>query len=859
VKSVKQQGTLFDLLGHVLAPGQIITNPIQLLTYESDASLDHRTPDGVAFPLTSGEVVRLVKWASEHQVPLVARGAGTGLSGGAVAEQGGIIVEFSRMNRVIELDEVGRSAVVQPGVVNLVLDEMAETKGLHFPPDPASGRVATLGGNIAENAGGPHCFKYGVTTNYVTGLQVVLADGRQARFGGRALDYPEYDFVGLLTGSEGTLGLITEASVRLIRSAPAVRTLLVSFDSVEAAGQAVSAIIARGLVPATLEMMDQRIMRIIEDYTCAGLPVESAAALIIEVDGYPASLSPQMEEIVAILRECHCHDLHLAQTAEEREKIWYARKSVGGALTRIAPAYFPVDGTVPRSKIAETLSAITQMCANLNLPVAYLLHAGDGNLHPHIFIQNPADQSLVARVLETGRQIMELCVKQGGSITGEHGVGTEKRIGMPLMYNAEELATMQDIKDLFDPGQLFNPGKIFPPDMPTPAPFSVLSPPPDSPFAPTSTHEAADALRAWLAADPPQRIRIQGSGTKSAGLPSTDVLLSTRSLKGILNYAPEDLYVTVGAGTPLAQLQNDLRKDMLWVPLVSPWQESTLGGIVASNFNAPLRMKYGGVRDLVLAVTAVLPNGRVVRAGRPVVKNVAGYDLTKLFVGSFGTLGLISEITFKIMPLPRDVATLTVPAENLESGIRYASRLSRICLTGSAILLCHACDIPGVAAPYVLFYTAEGLKEDVIVELAQARDVLQAEGASRVTERSFSGSEDWAKWLGKVSSTDTTMRVGVAPKDLPSTLRGLVQILDEAPFIADLGNGQLYVCGMKEVKALQQSVDKVGGYTVVLRMPPDLGNARDVWGYSSNALDLMRRLKARWDPRGMVNPGAFVV
>ncbi|MGQ9841051.1 MAG: FAD-binding oxidoreductase, partial [Anaerolineae bacterium] len=449
-------------LKDLLRPGLVITNPIELMTYEQDASLDRGVPDAVVLPRTTADVVKIVQWARRTGTPLIARGAGTGLSGGAVAEHGGVIVGFSRMNRLLEFDEVGRSVVAEPGLVNLVLDELAERKGLYFPPDPASGRTATLGGNIAENAGGPHCFKYGVTTNYITGLEVVLADGRVVHLGGRALDYPEFDLVGLLTGSEGTLGLITQASARLLRNTPAIKTMMASFDSVEAAGRAVSAVIARGLVPATMEMMDQKIMRIIEDFVHPGLPVEAGAALIIEADGYPESVGPQIEEIAAILREHEARDLRIAQSAEERDKIWYGRKSAAGAMARLAPAYYLVDGTVPRSKLAETLAEVNRLCEAEGLRVGYVFHAGDGNLHPFILIPDPQDKALLARVMRVGEAFMKFCADQGGSITGEHGVGSEKRQFMPLMYNADELAVMREIKEVFDPDNLLNPGKILP-------------------------------------------------------------------------------------------------------------------------------------------------------------------------------------------------------------------------------------------------------------------------------------------------------------------------------------------------------------------------------------------------------------
>ncbi len=853
-------------LGCLIPSERLLTDAVELLTYEVDASFERGLPDAVVFPETTDEVIAIVRWANEHQVSLIARGAGTGLSGGAVAERGGVIVEFARMDRVVEIDAEGRSAVVQPGVVNLALDKMARSKGLYFPPDPASGRVATIGGNIAENAGGPHCFKYGVTTNYVTGLQVVLADGRCVQLGGRALDYPEYDLTGLMTGSEGTCGLITEASVRLIRAIPAVKTLMVAFDSVKAAGQAVSAIIARGLLPATLEMMDQQIMRIVEKHIHAGLPVDAAAALIIEVDGYPASLSPQMDEIVEILGRHRAFDLRLAKTAQERDQLWYARKSVGGSLAQIAPAYIPIDGTVPRSKIADALGAIASTCSEIQPPVAFILHAGDGNLHPHLFIKDPTDRELVDRVLAAARRVMEVCVQQGGSITGEHGVGIEKRSGMELMHNAQELWAMREVKAVFDPDERLNPGKILPRELPRVTPPAATTPLPRGSFAPTSLTQVADVFSAHLAAEHHEGLRIRGGGTKSALLPPAQVTLSTQSLKGIVTYAPEDLYVTVNAGTSLVQLQTQLREHGVWVPLVSPWEAATVGGIVASNANAPLRMRYGGVRDLVLAVTAVLPDGRVIRAGRPVVKNVAGYDLTKLFVGSHGTLGLIGEVALKIAPLPRAGATLMAPMNTLEEGLRSGYSLLAECLEASAILLCRGCEslVEGgparQAAAYCLFYTTEGLKENVAAEMAQARGILQTQGATGF-DAPLSGNSVWARWMRAVTEQKLTIRVGVAPKDVARTLKELVSDRADLTFIADIANGHIYIGGNLDIGAVRALAHAAGGYTAVLSAPGNTTAGLDVWGTCLRPanLALMRALKERWDPRGRINPGAFAV
>ena len=643
--------------------GLLVTDQVELLTYRTDAGLEQGLPDGVAFPRSTAGVAQIVAWAAANRVPIIPRGAGTGTSGGAVAEHGGLILAFSRMDRILEIDETGRSVTVEPGLVNQALDEALRGRGYFYPPDPASNRVCTLGGNVAENAGGPRCFKYGVTTNYVVGLKAMLADGRIVQFGGSVAGCPEYDWTGLLTGSEGTLAITLEARLRILRRPPGSSLLMGAFETVEQAGEAVSDIIAHGLVPATIEMMDQVIVRMIEEYSPLGLPVDAGAVLIVEADGYPAGLSAQLDEIAGLLRRHAVRNLSLARSAEERERIWSARRGSAGALARLAPAYYPSDCTVPRSKIALALHEINRICAASGLSVCYLLHAGDGNLHPHILIDDPDDAALMARVLAAEAQSLEICVAQGGSITGEHGVGSERRHFMPLMYGAAELSAMQDVKAVFDPGGVFNPGKIFPAELPPAAALPAAACPPGSIFAPASAEEAASALRGWAARYPPAAIRIRGGGTKSALLPETDVVLSTRGLSGIRAYAPEDLYVTVGAGTPLAGLQASLRGDRLWAPLVSPWPEATVGGIFSSGFDAPLRMRYGygGVRDLVMAATVALPDGRVIRTGRPVVKNVAGFDLPKLFAAAHGTLGLVTELTLRLAPWPRARASLRGP------------------------------------------------------------------------------------------------------------------------------------------------------------------------------------------------------
>ncbi|MGC9520721.1 MAG: FAD-binding protein [Anaerolineae bacterium] len=872
---------LASLKAH-LQPGQVIDNPVELLTYVVDGGIDQGTPLGVVFPYNAEDVQTIVRWGRAHGVPIVPRGAGTGLAGGAVALRGGLLLAFSHMKDLVVLDRLGRSAVVQPGIVNLVLDETVKAEGLFFPPDPASGRAATVGGNIGANAGGPHCFKYGVTTNYVTGLDVVLADGRAVRLGGRALDYPGVDLVGLMTGAEGTLGVITEASVRLLRNPPDVKTLLAAFDSVAEAGEAVSAVIAAGLMPATMEMMGQRMMQTIEEYNHPGLPVEAGAALIIDVDGYPDSVQPQLEEVASVLRENRARELRVARSENERTQIWYARKSAVGALARLAVDHYTVDGTVPRSKLAETLREVIRICEELDLEVLFLLHAGDGNLHPLVLVPDPKDEAFLARLHEGGRRMSELFVAQGGTISGEHGIGIEKQEFMPLMYGDTELAAMHEIKEIFDPDELLNPDKIFPKGKAYGACTLIEEAVPDESRSgtvrPKSPEEVSATICSLAAAGQPFRVR--GGGTKSTLFRETAVALSTVGLAGIREYAPDDLYVTVGAGTPLVDLQRTLAKDNMWVPLVSPWPEATVGGIAASGFNAPLRMRYGAIRDLVQAMTVVLGDGRVLRLGRPVMKNVAGYDLVKLFIGSYGVLGVITDITLKLSPRPRVEQTLAVPVPTLGKGVAWASRLSQKALVASAVLLGRGLvdpsqiglpvgADPGVEA-LMLLYTASGLPEDVTAELLEVRQTLSDLAAPEPVllgaegrEPDASGSELWASWMADVlPERDGVLlvRLGVAPRDLPEVLRMLASDLGAVRFVADAPNGHLYLRGILDLAHLRSVAQDLGGYVAVLRARHDNPlNPAHVWGYRPEALDRVRAIKAQWDPAGVLNPDTLIL
>jgi len=835
---------------------QLALHPVELITYEVDAGFDHGKPDGVFYPESATDVSRMMAWAAEHKIPLVARGAGTGLSGGAVAEHGGIIIEFARMNQILDFDVLHRVGVVEPGLVNLTLDGEARKRGLYFPPDPSSQRSSVLGGNIGENSGGPHCFKYGVTTNYVSGLEVVLASGEIIQLGGPALDYPGYDLCGVLIGSEGTLGIFTKAYVRFIPNPPGVRTLMVAFPSLEAAGNAVSAVIAAGLTPATLEMMDQKIMQIIEAYSPSGLPVDAEAGLIVEIDGYVAGLDSQMEELADILTSQGGFDLRIAQSEAERQQIWYGRKSVAGAFARLSPNTYLVDVTVPRSRLADMLMAVNAVCDKHNVEAGHVFHAGDGNLHP-VLMCDVRDEALMSRVFQACDEIIALCVERDGSITGEHGVGIEKRRYMPAMYSGSELSAMLDLKALFDPHNLLNPGKIFPDELP-PAHYATPQMPRGDHFAPTTVDEAAAGLVALTAKGQPIQIRSQ-----LAEAPSDQTLiLTTRNLAGIKRFSPADLYITVGAGTTVQEVTAFLATHKLQTALVSPWPNATVGDLLAANVNAPQRNRYGALRDNLLSSTVALADGRVIQVGRVVVKNVAGYDLPKLFVGSQGSLGLMADVTLKLYPTPRDRQSIAIPVATVAAGLKVVNALSGELRINAGVVLCEAAQVTeSFTEPYVVVLTMEGIREDIASELAAIQVVLASVSPHTTSTLPYSATDLWQQLLGATSTEELLVRVGLPAQRLDSYLAGMAsQSPARASWLVDPLHGLLYLRdqphttdeAIQWVDTLHESAQAADGYAAVMACPPHLQGKLERWRYPAATSALMNQLKERWDPQGIL-------
>ena len=445
----------------IVGKDAVLDRAEDLMLYEYDAGINRAMPEVVCFPQTTQQVSRIMKLSHERGVPVVPRGAGTGLSGGSIPRKKGIVIGLARMNCILEVDLANERAVVQPGVVNLDLSKAVEKHGYHFAPDPSSQKACTIGGNVAENSGGPHTLAYGVTVNHVTGLEVVLADGWIAEFGGKALDAAGYDLTGFFVGSEGTLGIATEITVKLTRLPESVATLLGIFNTVEDAANTVVALTSASITPSALELLDGWMLRTVEEALHAGYPLDSGAVLLIELEGLREAVEEDAEAVGEICRRMGAREVRRAQDEAERQRLWMGRKQAFGAVGRLSPSYYTQDGVIPRTKIPQTLRKIEEIGKRHGLQIGNVFHAGDGNLHPLILF-DVRDPEQTRRTLEIGREILEYCLSVGGSITGEHGVGMEKLSMMPSMFSEDDIEVMTRLHDVFNPQSMLNPLKVLP-------------------------------------------------------------------------------------------------------------------------------------------------------------------------------------------------------------------------------------------------------------------------------------------------------------------------------------------------------------------------------------------------------------
>ena len=960
--------TLIENLRAVVGRDSVLTEPDELLVYECDGLPQHKySPRAVVFPASTEEVASVLRILAREGVPFSPRGAGTGLSGGALALSSGVIIELARMRRLLKIDVENRLAVVQTGMVNAQLSRAAAPFGLHYVPDPSSQASCTIGGNIAENAGGIHCLKYGTTVDHVLAARVVLAGGEIVELGSASVGNAGFDLLGVFVGSEGTFGIATEATLRLVPLPSAVRTLLAVFMDIDDASRAVSAIIAAGLVPAALEMMDGAIIRAVEaSVFAAGIPLDAEAALLVELDGLEVGLDEETLRAASICRKHGARDVKTAKDEQERKRLWAARKGAFGAMGRISPDTMLQDAVVPRSRLPEVLAATYRLGAKYGLRVANVFHAGDGNLHPFLCFDARHPEEVV-RVKEAGRELMETCVRAGGSITGEHGVGLDKSDYLPLIFSADDMDTMLRVRAAFDPTGLCNPGKI----IPTPRRCSEgrgqtrlgdadsrrgdagsgrrgekqltvgseqlavseglsvarrrlstdslsilastssaqqsshslfdaeearrllsqvvaeeqisLSPrlesaSPHLEVAPACIEEACEVLR--LAASEGWAVVPAGAGTwLDVGNPlnRVELIVSTGRMQRIIEHEPADLVATAEAGVTLNALNAELSRASQWLPLDPPDDgRATIGGVVATGMGGAQSFGYGQPRSSVIGMRVALADGRLIKAGGRVVKNVAGYDLCKLFTGSYGTLGLVLELTFKLRPLPARTMTVAACAP-LDSLLRSAHSVLDARLLPVAIELLSTSAAARVAVsneethPTLLIRYA-GTPETVAFQTEETIKRLRSVDATANCVALDMDEKYWHELAALPIHDENQLRWRASVR--PTELQGFLKLAMEdggsthpsSLWHAGVGDGRLRVMSspaedaascVASLERLRAVARASGGSLIVEDAPTEIKKAFEVWGASGASVPLMQRVKNQLDPANTLSPGRF--
>lgn len=851
---------LIEELRRIVGESHVLAGRAGTELYSYDASLAWGQPGIVVFPANTHEAAAIVRTATIAGISFVPRGFGTNLSGGTVLPDKGIVICLSRFNHILGIFPHSRHAVVQPGVTNLELQNALAALNFFYAPDPASQKVATLGGNIGENSGGPRCLKYGVTTNHVLGMEMILPNGEIIRTGGTALDPPGYDLRGAMVGSEGTLGIVTEITVRILPTPEAIITMLAIYDDIVDAATSVSAIIGAGIVPTTLEMMDAPIIKAVEDSYACGYPRDAAAVLIIEVEGPAAGLDHQAMSIRELCTQNGCREINEAQNDAERNRLWEGRRGAFGAVARLAPSYLVNDCSVSRTKLPEALARVTEISERYNIPHGNVFHAGDGNLHP-LLLFDSRDAEQMKRVKKAGWEIMEACVQLGGTISGEHGIGVEKLEAMHMIFSRQDLEFQQGLKDAFDPQNLLNPGKVIPKMMPKDQ-QSVILPKTGSNGAAVdrliqAIQSAGDENRTLLPVGCGSR---QGFGNLSSSAPTP---LESSGLDEILEYDPQNQVVTVGAGMSLKKLQAELQNHHQWLPL-RPFfatMDHSLGGIVATAACGPERMVYGAVRDLLLGLRFINGKGQLISAGGRVVKNVAGYDITRLMVGSAGTLGLITELTLKVATIPEVCCALTAEG-SLDACAGAAAEIitSNLWPTTIAAVPAEPIKAGQIVDKWQISIGFEGIGTSVESQLDRTTGLLKERSLQSMGTQHYDPTTGpFHAHYEELDGFNFLLRADV-PLDRLMTffVSARSSFSLHYPFL-DFGNGRITLGLEKIANAAWLNVidlsGKLDGHAMMEKAPDDFKQKNDVFGLPRPEWRLMHTLKNVLDPGNIFAPG----
>jgi len=865
---MNSHGFIEDLKA-IVGADHVSTGASHAEIYSYDASLARGKPDVVVFPGNTAETAAVVGCAHQAGVPLVSRGFGTNLSGGTVLTGGGLVIGLARLNRILAIHPQRRSATLQPGVTNLELQQALASQGFFYAPDPASQKVATLGGNIGENSGGPRCLKYGVTTNHVLGMQFVLPDGDIVQLGNDFLDPPGLDLRGVVVGSEGTFGIVTEISVRILPLPETILTMLAVYDDVSAAAQSVSDIMAAGIVPATLEMMDNPVIQAVEDSHACGYPRDAAAVLIIEVEGPVVGLRDQAEAIHAICMQNSCRSVRRAKDNAERNRLWEGRRGAFGAVARLAPNYLVNDCSVPRTKLPEVLKQVADIVAEYGFKHGNVFHAGDGNLHPLIFFDS-RDPEQMKRVKQAGWEIMQACVKLGGTISGEHGIGIEKREAMHLIFSEDDLAWQRSLKAAFDPKGLLNPGKALPAPI---KPGEELLSPNQKRIKEFRVSDRSPAESRLLEAiqqslSQGQAIRPMGRSTCAdfGNRPSTPITpITSESLDQLVALDPDNQVVVVETGMSLNKLQTILAEKNLWLPLRPPLAlgEHSLGGVVALGASGPERLTYGAPRDLLLGLRFINAGGRMITAGGRVVKNVSGYDVTRLMTSSAGTLGFITRLTCKLTALPERCTRLLFQG----SLRKCAMAASRVLV--SALAPTHVTATPVNDANQDLTRSSwrlgvgfEGFSVTIDYQVKKTSELMAAAGLEIERVADYDADAGCFGDIYAALQSRAFQLKGQFPLGcLNEVVAAVGHVWANNPVLLDLGCGTLRA-GVDELMdddwdAICAATEANGGQMVLEQALQDFKAKHDVFGPARPEWKVMHQIKKALDPNGVFAPGTL--
>ncbi len=826
--------------------------------YSYDASLVSGIPGLIVFPGTTEELAEVQRAAHAAKIPSVARGFATNLSGGVITRDGGLVVALARFNKILSINPESRYAVVQTGVTNLEVQEAVAPLGMFFPPDPASQKVATIGGTVGENSGGPRCLKYGVTSNHILGMKMVMADGEIVDIAGPSFDPPGYDLRGLVVGSEGCLGMVTEVTVKITPKTESVITMLAIYDEVPHAANSVSAIIRAGILPLTLEMMDNTIIKAVEKGGPCGYPQDAAAVLIIEVEGMATGLKEQADKIVEICMATQCREVRVAKNQAERDLLWKGRRGAFGAICNLSPNYLVNDGCVLRSLLPEALERVVAISKKYGCPVGNVFHAGDGNLHPLLMFDS-RNQKELEQVHKAGVEIMELCAELGGTISGEHGVGHEKQDAMHFIFSGNDLNTQQAVKLALDPGNVLNPNKIIPLPPPGKDKLPLTEPTILKRAGGAKAAGVAEAIASIKEAKSAKKpVRVVGGGNFNGignRLAASVVPLTTDKMTEIIEYDSDNQFITAGAGVTLAALQEKLADNNQWLPVRPPYStaDSTTGSIVALAAVGPERQAYGAPRDMLLGLQYIDSSGNMVTTGGKVMKNVAGYDMTRLLTGSLGTLGCITEATWKVSTKPE--CCHMVGATGSLSNCNDAA----LKIIVSNLLPVSVVIIPQ-GADYKLLVGFEGLEMVVPSQMERCSAMMVLAGLKRAGETSYpllTGGH--ADLFAGIWQQPFVLQADVVIARVAEVYQGIAKIAQPDNVLLDVACGRMHFGFTKLSSAQWKEIDALAcrcqGHACLVKAPDSFRNEVDLFGAPRGEWKLSHLIKQALDPERMFAPG----